>query len=80
MNESMISFFFLHLKMEHVTKRKREVEKLWGNALWNISGHFMVEDSGRVSPALSLCGFVGWYALAAQAIRVPLHIFFPLWQ
>lgn len=77
--------FFLHPKMEQMTKRKYEVGRILGNALWNnsmhdIRGHFMVEDSGRVSPTLSRCGSIGCYVLAGQAIRVPLKLFFPLWQ
>lgn len=85
MNESMISFFFLHPKIEQVTKRKHEIEKIWGNVLWNnymhdISRHFMVEDSGRANLALSVCGSIGWYVLVAQAIRVLPDVFFPLWQ
>lgn len=68
-----------------MTKRKHEIEKIWGNALCSnyvhfISGHFMVEDSRRAGPALSLFGFIGWYALVAQGTRVPPDIFFPLWQ
>lgn len=81
----MISFFFLHPKTEQMTKRKHELESTWGNALWNnkmhyISGHFMVEDSRRVSPALSIYGSIGWYVMAAQAIRVLQKVFFPLGQ
>lgn len=34
-----------------------------------ICGNFMIEDSARVSPVLSICGSIGWYVLAAQAIR-----------
>lgn len=46
-----------------------------------ISGHFMVEDSRRVSLVLSIYGSLGWYVLAAQAIRVLWRrVFFPQWQ
>lgn len=34
-----------------------------------ICGHFTIEDSGRVSSVLSICGSIGWYVWAAQAIR-----------
>lgn len=79
----MISFFFFHPKVEQMTRRKREVGRILRNALWNnnihfMPGHFMIEDSGRVNSAFSRCGSIGWSALAAQLIRVPLNIFVPL--